>query len=232
MEVVPVATQSQFKRKVIVAAILAVAYVLLVLLLPQWALQAVVAFGGLMMWDELRYYGDYRMRFFNVRSHCDALYTMLVAGLAGLSIVIWLPYHTGMLITVAVVVVMTDSSAQLLGMRYGTPGTFMPKISPNKSLVGVVAGVTCGMLAAIVAIIVWYLCHAPLHPVVAVSLLLVPALSVFGDLLESATKRKLLIKDFGSTLGQETGGVLDRLDSWLPSFFVIGMAQTVVYYLS
>lgn len=225
-------TQSRFKRKVLVASILGAGFLLFVLMLPQWALQTTVAFGGLMMWDELRYYGDYRMQYFNTKRHCDAMYAMLIAGLTGISLVIWFPHHVGMLITVAIVVIMTDSVAQLMGMRYGKPGTFMPKISPNKSLIGVVAGVSFGMLAALAAIIVWYLCKAPLHPIVGCALLAVPVLSVFGDLLESATKRKLQIKDFGSTLGSETGGLLDRLDSWLPSFFVIGMAQTVVFYLS
>jgi phosphatidate cytidylyltransferase len=52
-------------------------------------------------------------------------------------------------------------------------------------------------------------------------ILLLPILAVAGDLLESATKRSLGIKDFANYIPQ-TGGLLDRVDSWLPAFALAG----------
>lgn len=224
-------TQSRFARKVTIAALLAAGFFLLVLLAPQWVLWTIVGLGGVLMLGELAYFGLFKP-FLSARAqhYCNVMVMAVIFGLAGIALMIGFPNYQGMLLTTAVAVVMTDSAAQLIGMRYGKPGTFMPKVSPNKSLMGALGGVALGMFAVFVAILVWKLLGVPLNPVVGYTLMAVPLLAVAGDLLESATKRSLGIKDFGCVLGRDTGGVLDRLDSWLPSFFAVAMAQTVVFY--
>ena len=220
-----------FVRKVIANGAIAVGFVLVVSLAPQWLLQVLILALGALMWDELRYYGDYRMRFLNRRHVTDGLYYALILGVGGMSIVLWSPHFRGMLLTVAAIIASTDIASEVLGRRFGKPGTLFPSLSPNKSLLGGIGGLAAGVLVVFCAIIAWKLWHTPLDPIIGYTLIAIPLLAIAGDLLESATKRKLQIKNFGSTLGVQTGGVLDRLDSWLLSFVAVGAAQMAVYYI-
>jgi phosphatidate cytidylyltransferase len=101
----------------------------------------------------------------------------------------------------------TDTAAYVGGRTIGGP-KLAPRISPNKTWAGFVAGLVGGTLAgALVA--VWLdsgLVQAALAGA-AVSLL-----GQFGDLLESAVKRHFDAKDSGHLIPGH-GGVLDRVDS-------------------
>lgn len=119
---------------------------------------------------------------------------------------------------IILVVVATDTAAQIIGRRFGTPGTFFKSLSPNKTKVGAIAGGIAGVVVAAVGAMVWYVLDESIDwRVLAILVVSVP-LSMAGDLLESALKRMLGIKDFGHLLGRSTGGFMDRLDSWLPVF--------------
>lgn len=84
--------------------------------------------------------------------------------------------------------------------------------SPNKTWVGLVAGLIIGWAAG--AGCLWWF-HAawgyPLSYGIAL-VALTPPLAVCGDVAESATKRSLDIKDMSSVLGAH-GGFADRLDA-------------------
>jgi phosphatidate cytidylyltransferase len=111
----------------------------------------------------------------------------------------------------------TDIGAYLVGRLLGGP-KLAPGISPGKTWSGSIGGLLAGGF-----------CGAAL----AGSWLALPAaliLSVFaqaGDLLESAIKRKLGVKDSGRTIPGH-GGLFDRLDGFLAAAPV---AALLAYYV-
>jgi phosphatidate cytidylyltransferase len=124
------------------------------------------------------------------------------------------------------VVVLCDAGAYFGGRAYGKR-KLAPAISPGKSVEGAVAGVIGGILGAVVckggcdlfwpelsAVLSWY--------AVGVLALLLSAAGIVGDLIESLLKRDADVKDTGHLL-PGTGGVLDRIDSFL-------LAIPVMYY--
>ena len=124
------------------------------------------------------------------------------------------------------VVVWCDAAAYFGGRAYGKR-KLAPAISPGKSVEGAIAGVIGGILGAIVckggfdllwpgqsAALSWY--------AVGVLALLLSAAGIVGDLIESLLKRDAEVKDTGHLL-PGTGGVLDRIDSFL-------LAIPVMYY--
>ena len=143
---------------------------------------------------------------------------LILLGGAGLVVSLTAPggnWHTFIII---LVVVATDTAAQIAGRRYGVPGTFFPRLSPNKTKAGAIAGMAGGTTVAGIGAVVWYVLDASVDWRVLVILVISVPLSMAGDLFESALKRTLGIKDFGHLLGRSTGGLMDRLDSWLPVF--------------
>ncbi|MCA0043848.1 phosphatidate cytidylyltransferase [Celeribacter litoreus] len=140
------------------------------------------------------------------------LYTMIVIfGALGL---LELSYHGGraVLLYAIALVITSDSLGYLVGKAIGGP-KFWPKVSPKKTWAGIVGGwVGVGALAA--------LCHQwmpedflPFLPFVIGSVLLAFA-SQMGDMLESALKRRMGVKD-SSHIIPGHGGVLDRFDALL-----------------
>jgi phosphatidate cytidylyltransferase len=124
------------------------------------------------------------------------------------------------------VVVLCDAGAYFGGRAYGKR-KLAPSISPGKSVEGAVSGVIGGLLGAVVcksgfdlfwpdlsASLSWY--------AVGVLALLLSAAGIIGDLIESLLKRDAEVKDTGHLL-PGTGGVLDRIDSFL-------LAIPVMYY--
>lgn len=114
----------------------------------------------------------------------------------------------GMLIAV----VATDTGAYASGLAFGSH-PMAPRISPKKTWEGFAGGA----LATIAASILWalFMLHVPWW-VGAIFGLLILGCATLGDLGESMIKRDLGIKDMSSWLPGH-GGVLDRLDSILPS---------------
>jgi phosphatidate cytidylyltransferase len=110
---------------------------------------------------------------------------------------------------------MADSSAYLIGAKYGRH-KLAPRLSPKKSWEGYWAGVFTGTLfGGYFAYVYSWL--GPLHVSVAQGMLLGLVLSLIttlGDLGESLFKRQGGIKDSG-TLFPGHGGAFDRIDSWL-----------------
>ena len=116
---------------------------------------------------------------------------------------------------------MNDTFAYAVGRLVGRR-RLAPKVSPKKTVEGAIGGLVGAVLFAIGVMIYntdW------LHVREAVILgLVVGAAGQFGDLLESAIKRDLRVKDSGRILPGH-GGVLDRFDSLL-------MAGMATYWVS
>ncbi|MEM6986457.1 MAG: phosphatidate cytidylyltransferase, partial [Pseudomonadota bacterium] len=114
-----------------------------------------------------------------------------------------------------------DIGAYFVGRRFGQR-KLAPNVSPGKSVEGVLGGLACALLLALVSLSVFDV--AAERPVLWIGATLVASvLSVAGDLFESTMKRAAQVKDSGWILPGH-GGVLDRIDSLLasvPAFLAI-----------
>ena len=113
------------------------------------------------------------------------------------------------LLCLAATVAACDIAAYFAGRRFGGP-KLAPFISPNKTRSGAAGGVLGAMLAAM-AVMPW-LSFTPVETVVGS--IVIAVLAQAGDLMESALKRNLGVKDSG-TLIPGHGGFLDRFDGYL-----------------
>lgn len=100
-----------------------------------------------------------------------------------------------------------DAFSQITGQLFGRHKIF-PKISPNKTLEGMIGG---GLIALLSTLLINGLVGS--HPLRAAQLALgIIIFAFFGDLATSHYKRKFGVKDF-SNLIPGHGGFLDRFDS-------------------
>jgi len=155
------------------------------------------------------------------RLYGDVLSDVLVAGfvplyvafLASLTLVL-LRQEDGQfwLLGMIVVVVAADTGAYAAGLAFGRH-PMAPRISPKKTWEGFAGAATAAVLAAVLYGL--FVLNIPIWASVIVGLVILASATV-GDLGESMIKRDLGIKDMSSWLPGH-GGVLDRLDSILPS---------------
>ncbi|CAM3375164.1 phosphatidate cytidylyltransferase [Hydrogenibacillus schlegelii] len=115
---------------------------------------------------------------------------------------------------VLAVVWTTDTAAYFVGRAFGRH-LLWPSISPKKTWEGAVGGLVAGMAAALIAAEVLGLPYRAL-PLFATAALVSIGGQV-GDLIESAIKRSLGVKDSGSLLPGH-GGLFDRFDSLIVAF--------------
>ncbi len=116
---------------------------------------------------------------------------------------------------------LTDVGAYVCGRRWGRR-KLAPRISPGKSVEGMIGGLTLGGLTALLCDQAFGLPISPaLALVIGVGL---SGLGQLGDLAESLIKRQAGVKD-SSTIIPGHGGVFDRLDSLL-------IVATATYYLA
>lgn len=116
----------------------------------------------------------------------------------------------GALLTVAAAVWISDTAAWGIGKLYGRH-KMAPRLSPNKTIEGCVAGAVAAIVATLAVGVGW----AGLtwgHGLVLGALL--AAAAQIGDLAESVIKRDLQVRDFGTLLGPH-GGMLDTFDGLL-----------------
>lgn len=125
-----------------------------------------------------------------------------------------------MLSLVVAVPVVGDTAAYFAGKRYGKK-KLCPEVSPNKTVIGAVAGVLGSLCTSlIVALIAYFTCRDLLtvllpHWWTYVFIGLFGGFSSqIGDLFASLVKRHCGIKDY-SNLFPGHGGMLDRMDSIL-----------------
>ncbi len=136
------------------------------------------------------------------------------------------PHGNRWLLIALMIVWAADSGAYFAGRKFGKT-KLSPRISPNKTVEGLIGGVIAGMLVALAAAPFAYatpgdsVAHLPAIAVVAIWTIL---FSVVGDLYESLLKRHVGAKDSG-TLIPGHGGVLDRIDSVLAALPVFALGK-------
>lgn len=136
------------------------------------------------------------------------------------------PHGNRWLLIALMIVWAADSGAYFAGRKFGKT-KLSPRISPNKTVEGLIGGVIAGMLVALAASPFAYatpgdsVAHLPAIAVVAIWTIL---FSVVGDLYESLLKRHVGAKDSG-TLIPGHGGVLDRIDSVLAALPVFALGK-------
>jgi len=132
-----------------------------------------------------------------------------------------LPDHgAALLVDVLVGTFVTDTAAYATGRLFGSH-KITPRLSPNKTLEGLIGGFVIGTMAF------WFAgLYQDWLPGIDALIMgaCVAAIAPVGDLFESMVKRDLGIKDTGNIFGPH-GGLLDRLDAVL--FTIV-----VGYYLS
>ena len=106
-------------------------------------------------------------------------------------------------------VMIIDAASQLSGQLFGKRKIFK-KISPNKTLAGVVGGI---LITVITSIFIKDLIHVKFLFSMALGFS-ISILAIFGDLFASFYKRMFKVKDFSNLLPGQ-GGFLDRFDSFL-----------------
>jgi phosphatidate cytidylyltransferase len=110
----------------------------------------------------------------------------------------------------------TDTGAYFGGKFLGRRKLW-PSISPNKTIEGSLSGI---ILAVVIMVIVSTTVHlVPVSKAVIMGLV-ISISGQIGDLMESAVKRTLDVKDSGNILPGH-GGILDRFDSLLVVFPVL-----------
>ena len=114
-----------------------------------------------------------------------------------------------------------DSAAYLIGSSIGKRKIF-PRLSPNKTVEGVVGGVA---LTIAIGFALWFAVPTFAAWQVALGAALVAAVGMGGDLFASRIKRRAGVKDYGDVIPTQ-GGVLDLYDAF--AF----LAPAFYYYLS
>lgn len=155
------------------------------------------------------------------RRYGDVVSDVLVAGLLPL----YVPFLASLtlvllrqdqgefwLLTMIAVVVAADTGAYASGLAFGKH-PMAPRISPKKTWEGFAGAATFAVVIAVLGGL--FLLHIPVWAAVVLGIAVLASATV-GDLGESMIKRDLGIKDMSSWLPGH-GGVLDRLDSILPS---------------
>ncbi|MEP9391580.1 phosphatidate cytidylyltransferase [Gordonia sp. VNQ95] len=125
--------------------------------------------------------------------------------------------------TLMVVVVCSDVGGYAAGVLFGKH-PMAPAISPKKSWEGLVGSFVVGTAGAVGCVMLlldnaWWV-GVILGPVLVIC-------ATLGDLVESQIKRDLAIKDMGTLLPGH-GGIMDRLDSLLPSAFIVWAVLTAL----
>ncbi|MFC8368707.1 MULTISPECIES: phosphatidate cytidylyltransferase [unclassified Streptomyces] len=120
-------------------------------------------------------------------------------------------------LTFLLLTVVSDTGAYAVGWRFGKT-KLAPRISPGKTREGLLGAVTFAMVVG--ALCMQYLIDDGSWWQGLLLGLAVAASATLGDLGESMIKRDLGIKDMGTLLPGH-GGIMDRLDSLLPTAPVV-----------
>jgi phosphatidate cytidylyltransferase len=131
-----------------------------------------------------------------------------------------LPQGIYWLLVLTAITVSSDTGAYYVGRSLGKTKLY-PALSPGKTRAGAVGGIIGGMLGGLVVAAIFF--EGANLVMVALLSLVLSAIGIVGDLLESLIKRVSVVKDSGQILPGH-GGLLDRCDSLL-------LTAPVLYYV-
>ncbi|WP_242676659.1 phosphatidate cytidylyltransferase [Rhodococcus sp. ABRD24] len=129
----------------------------------------------------------------------------------------------GRVFCLMIVVVGSDVGGYVAGVLFGKR-PMVPAISPKKSWEGFAGSLLFCVIGGVLAVTFILDANPLIGVLLGVALVFTATL---GDLIESQIKRELGIKDMGTLLPGH-GGIMDRLDSLLPSSFVTWLVLTVL----
>ncbi|BAW05417.1 phosphatidate cytidylyltransferase [Nocardia seriolae] len=139
--------------------------------------------------------------------------------------VLLLQQHDGNLrvLTFMILVVCSDVGGYVAGVLFGKH-PMVPHISPKKSWEGFTGSLVFCVIGGLLTVTLLLQANSMIGVLLGAGLVLV---ATSGDLIESQIKRELGIKDMGTLLPGH-GGIMDRLDSMLPSAFVAWLVLTAL----
>ncbi len=204
-----VSVMAQADRPLMLAAVVAGAFLGLVALPPGWGL-LLVAVAVLVAQPRLR------------AAHLAHGAVVALVLLAGYGLVdLRVGAQPLWLVWLIAVVVLTDIAGYFAGRLIGGP-KFWPRISPKKTWSGTVAGWLC---AGILGAVIWS--RGLAGPEIVALSVAVSMASQMGDIAESALKRHVGVKD-SSRLLPGHGGVFDRFDGVLGASVFLLLVEQVV----
>lgn len=134
-----------------------------------------------------------------------------------------LNYGFGVTMTIIAGIWATDTGALFFGKKFGKRKLW-PAISPNKTIEGSLGG---ALFAIIIVALISYFANItaflPLSTAILIGLVIAIG-GQLGDLMESAVKRSLHVKDSGDILPGH-GGIYDRFDSMIVVFPILYLVQ-------
>ncbi|WP_019929955.1 phosphatidate cytidylyltransferase [Nocardia sp. BMG111209] len=126
-------------------------------------------------------------------------------------------------LTFMILVVCSDVGGYAAGVLFGRH-PMVPAISPKKSWEGFGGSLVFCVIGGLLTVTLLIQANSWVGVVLGAGLVFV---ATCGDLIESQIKRELGIKDMGTLLPGH-GGIMDRLDSMLPSAFVAWLVFTAL----
>lgn len=126
-------------------------------------------------------------------------------------------------LTFMILVVCSDVGGYVAGVLFGKH-PMVPHISPKKSWEGFGGSLVFCVIGGLLTVTLLLQANSMIGVLLGVGLVLI---ATTGDLIESQVKRELGIKDMGTLLPGH-GGIMDRLDSMLPSAFVAWLVLTAL----
>ncbi len=133
------------------------------------------------------------------------------------------PNGTAWVFGLVITVVSIDTFGYLVGRFFGKT-KLSPLISPKKTWEGLFASILGGLFGGLIT--AWVTGASLWFGLLFGAAILIS--SVMGDLSESLIKRDLEVKDMGNSLPGH-GGMMDRLDSLLPSIFIAYLLSHVMF---
>jgi len=121
-----------------------------------------------------------------------------------------------------------DIGAYFSGKAFGKL-KLAPKVSPGKSIEGVLGGILLAILTTIMIDYLGFVKFDNLFSYIVLTILVV-LISIIGDLFESLFKRVSGVKDSGNLLPGH-GGILDRIDSLTAAAPLFLLGSLVIEYL-
>nr|WP_232236274.1 phosphatidate cytidylyltransferase [Nocardia sp. BMG51109] len=126
-------------------------------------------------------------------------------------------------LTFMILVVCSDVGGYVAGVLFGRH-PMVPAISPKKSWEGFAGSLVFCIIGGLLTVTLLLQANSMIGVLAGVAVVLV---ATGGDLVESQIKRELGIKDMGTLLPGH-GGIMDRLDSMLPSALVSWLVFTAL----